>query len=725
MNGNERRISVLEKEVEHLKREKHYILDALNMAANISNFRVSLNQIDDPLIIISKTSERIRNILDFKCTAFYLVDESDHDFVPAFIEPESSAPQFQKEIETLIEDKTFAWSLRRNKPVVVSSGDKSEKIILHSLNTSSRTRGLFLGILASPKEEILDLRLFLFSMNIIACSNGLESFELYGQIKNKNKELQENIFHLESSRKKLQEEEEKYRSLFEQSTNSIVLYDTETRMPVDFNELANKNMGYTREEFKKLKLEDYSFSSLDLIKRRFRSISESGQGVFEACHKRKDGEIRFSTVNARPITIGDKTYLLALFNDITEGKKVEEERRQLEKQLRQGQKMESIGTLAGGIAHDFNNILGVIQGYSELALLDIENPGDSAYKNIGNSLEAVERAKELVRQILTFSRQGEEERLPVNPRFIVKEVLKLLRATLPATIDVQAEIDSASAPILADPTHIHQVVMNLCTNAVHSMRGKKGTLKVVLKDISITSLPNMAPGERDGSFQICSYKNSKPGPHIEIAVQDTGHGIEPQIIERIFDPYFTTKEPGEGTGLGLSVVHGIVKQYGGVVAIDSKPGEGTTVIARFPAIDSPERPPAKPAGDFPTGVEVILLVDDEEKLLEANKQMLQRLNYTVISCSNSTRALEIFRADPTAFDLILTDMTMPAITGVELAKEALKLRPDIPIILCTGFSEFMDAKQAKALGIKEYLMKPLNKQTLATSVRNVLDGKSI
>ena len=379
---------------------------------------------------------------------------------------------------------------------------------------------------------------------------------------------------------------------------------------------------------------------------------------------------------------------------------LEVERETLEKQLRKAQKMESIGTLAGGIAHDFNNILGIILGYAELALLEAPN-NDTLNKNVEQLIQAVDRAKKLVKQILTFSREGDETPKPLVVNPIVKEVLEMLRSTLPTTINIQHYIQKEALTLLGNPTEVHQILMNLCTNAAQAMQGKAGILRVELKEIESPS--------------GLSY--------LGLTVSDTGDGIPPDILERIFDPYFTTKKPGEGTGLGLSVVHGIVKRYGGGIKIDTKPGKGTTVTVKIPLIDVELKPKEVILHDIPTGDETILLVDDEEALLGTFKKILEQMNYTVITVDNSPEALEIFRKTPSRFHLVICDMTMPQMTGIQLAGELLSLRPDLPIILCTGFSEFVDAKKAKAVGIKEFLMKPFSKRALATTIRRVLDGK--
>jgi PAS domain S-box-containing protein len=397
--------------------------------------------------------------------------------------------------------------------------------------------------------------------------------------------------------------------------------------------------------------------------------------------------------------------------DITESKRLEDERERVEAQLRQAQKMESLGTLSGGIAHDFNNILGIIMGYTDMALSQ-KDKGSDEYDQLNEVLKATIRAKDLVKHILAFSRPSKETRQPLQVSLIVKEALKMLRATLPSTISTMTNVTS-KAVVMADPTQIHQVLMNLCTNAAHAMQEDGGTLEVSLTDALLVQ------------EDIPPLSELQPGPHIKLTVKDTGRGISPSILDRIFDPFFTTKEKGTGTGLGLSVVHGIVKSHGGSIEVRSLPGKGTTFHVFLPSIG--KAPATEPAefSPIPRGRERVLVVDDESTLAEAVKRMLERLGYKVDFRPNGVEALEAFRNQPPKerFDLVITDMTMPHLTGIDLAKELLKLDPKVAIILCTGFSEKADDDKAGRIGIRGFLMKPVVLRELAEMVRKVLDAK--
>ena len=401
---------------------------------------------------------------------------------------------------------------------------------------------------------------------------------------------------------------------------------------------------------------------------------------------------------------------LQIAMDITDLTRMQEEKLQLETQLRQAHKMEAIGTLAGGIAHDFNNILAAILGYSEIALEDCRGQaGLEGY--LGEILKAGHRAKNLTQQILTFSRQAEIAPKPVRLRSIVREACKLLRASIPATIAIHEELNS-NATVMADPTQLHQVVMNLATNAAHAMEEKGGELTIQLNDVDFTPDHDQA-GDSDGSRRFLKF-----------TVADTGLGIPEKTLERIFDPYFTTKHKGKGTGMGLSVVHGIVKNCGGDIRVESEPGKGTVFDIYLPSQDiiPPSADQNQTRDDIATGNhESIMVVDDEPQVTRVIQLMLESLGYRVVGYTSSRDALTEFEASPSAYDLIITDMTMPDITGEELARKALKIRPDIPLLLCTGFNEHMNEERARALGIRRLIYKPVIRKSLADIIRSELE----
>ncbi|MCP4396026.1 MAG: response regulator, partial [bacterium] len=408
---------------------------------------------------------------------------------------------------------------------------------------------------------------------------------------------------------------------------------------------------------------------------------------------------------------GKLTEYQALGRDISDEIRAQEEKVELEKQLQTSKKMEAIGTLAGGIAHDFNNILGGMIGYTELAQDEI-SPDSRSQHYLQQILKACHRAKELVIQILIFSRQGPTERQPLQIESLVKETLKLLKVNLANNIEIRYQSSAFDGTILANPTQIHQTLMNLYTNATHAMRETGGFLEVDVQEIDITEdKPTLFQGLQAGSY-------------IKLSIGDSGPGMEQELLQRVFDPYFSTKTPYEGTGLGLSICLGIVENHGGTIGVESSQGEGSTFTIMFPKVQATpelEQESKKPEVPAAQGHERILFVDDEAFLVDIGQDMLKKLGYQIVTARNGLEALELFQAQAEAFDLVITDQTMPKMTGAELTEKLLELREDIPIILCTGFSESITEEQAKSLGIREFILKPISRQGMAQAIRKVLD----
>ena len=397
-----------------------------------------------------------------------------------------------------------------------------------------------------------------------------------------------------------------------------------------------------------------------------------------------------------------------IFTDVTDKLRAEEEKQKLRVQLQQAQKMEAIGTLAGGIAHDFNNILAAIVGYAEIAR-DDSAPGSTVAEDLEQVLKAAHRAKALVKQILAFSRQGESQQVAVQPALLIKETLKMLRSTLPTTISIRQDLAADGATIRADPSHIQQLVMNLCANAFQAMEEHGGTLSLVLRPLTLS--------QDEGELAA--------GDYLRLSIGDSGPGIAPEILPRIFDPFFTTKEVGKGTGMGLAIVHGIVKSCGGTITCRSTLGEGTVFEVTLPRLAEEIVAEERRDGiQVPGGREHILFIDDEEMLREMGASILKRLGYRVTTRGSSLEALVSFENQPQSFDLVITDQTMPGMTGIDLARRMLQLRPELPIILCTGFSSQVSEERVKAVGIRGFALKPMSKTDIAVLVRQLLDQRS-
>ena len=396
-----------------------------------------------------------------------------------------------------------------------------------------------------------------------------------------------------------------------------------------------------------------------------------------------------------------------LLSEIHTREMAEAERKDMQNQLFQAQKIESIGTLAGGIAHDFNNILSSIIGFTEIALDDVAK-GSNVEDNLQEVYKAGQRAKDLVKQILTIARKSDEEIKPILVKPIIKEALKFIRSSIPTTIDIQQNIPSESS-IMGNPTQLHQIIMNLCTNAAHAMEESGGLLKVDLEDI------------RFEKYEILQGQHLKPGEYIKLRISDTGTGIAPDVIGAIFDPYYTSKEPGEGTGLGLALVHSIVKKYGGIIEVSSELGRGSVFSIYLPTTKMNQTNQPYTKEDLPIGSERILFIDDEAAIAKIGSQHLEKLGYSVTAMTSSKKALNLFQSNAYAFDLVLTDMTMPGLTGDKLADELIKIRQDIPVIVCTGYNKRISVQTATKIGIKALVYKPLDRAELAKTVRKVLD----
>ena len=561
----------------------------------------------------------------------------------------------------------------------------------------------YLNKIASEKKPIVDLKHWALTKEggrIYLLTNGLPILNEKGEFcgyRGVDKDI--------TDHKQAEEERIRLVTAIEQAAESVVITDKDGTIQY-VNPAFESISGYARKEavgqnprtIKSGKHPKEFYADL------WNTISSGEVWRGHFINKKKNGTLYEEEATISPIknTSGEIISFVAVKRDVTEEIKLEDK-------LRQAQKMEAIGTLAGGIAHDFNNILSAIMGYTELA--EYETPeGSNTREKLEEVLKAGHRAKDLVKQILAFSRQGDQERKPLQINHIVKEALKLLRASLPTTIEIQQNIETDTGIIEADPTQIHQVLMNLCTNAAHAMNNKGGVLVVGVRNVKIEN-------EEMG----LETPNVPPGQYVRLTIRDTGHGMSAEIVDRIFDPYFTTKQKGEGTGLGLAVVHGIVKSYGGVITVDSQIGKGSTFNIYLPAIERKIEEETGTREAIPKGHQRILFVDDEPSLVDIGRKMLRHLGHEVIVRTSSLEALEAFRNNPDRFDLVITDKTMPQMTGFDLARKLKQIRPDIPIILCTGFSDTTDSDEAKAMGISGLVMKPIVMREMAKMIKRVSD----
>ncbi len=512
----------------------------------------------------------------------------------------------------------------------------------------------------------------------------------------------------------LRASEARFRSYFESPLIGMAILSPDRRW-LEVNDHLCDMLGYSREELLSLRWTEITHPD-DLahnLNSQLRALAgEIDAFSFDKRYVRKDGSLVHTSVAARCIRKpdGSAEHFLAVIQDQSARIEAEQAQAELESRLRQAQKLEALGQLAGGIAHDFNNILTAIMAYTELAGMDLDRPAD-ARGHLDQIQAASNRARDLVRRILTFSRQRAQERKPVHLKQVVEEALSLIQSTLPATIEVETSLSADAPVVLADLSQVHQVLMNLCTNSGYAMRDHPGKLRVVLERMEVdAAMMRARPELREGCYA-------------RITVSDSGSGMPPEVMKRVFEPFFTTKPPGEGTGLGLSVVHGIMQDHEGAVTVESAPGQGTTFQLFFPEKigEATVAPAGESAVQYGRG-ERVLFIDDEQALCDSTGQILEKLGYRATVQSSPVAALELFRARPDDFDLVITDLTMPLVTGIELARDLLALRPGLPVLLASGFSGVWTAEKVRAEGVRDLLIKPLTASALSVAIRRVFDG---
>jgi PAS domain S-box-containing protein len=517
---------------------------------------------------------------------------------------------------------------------------------------------------------------------------------------------------VEERTRELRASEEQYKTLFESIQDVILVADLDRNI-ISANRAFTEVFGYRLDEVlgRKTRILYADKDQFDTLGGALERAGGDRRLLLTIDYLKKSGasfpgETRiFDFKDTEGKTVG----FMGIIRDVSERVRAEAEKARLEARLFQARKMEAIGTLSGGIAHDFNNILAIIIGNAEMAQDDL--PAWSPVRPfVVEVVKAGLRARDVVRQLLTFSRKSPVEKKPLNLAPIVKEALKLMRSTIPSTIDVRGSVPDGLPAVEADATQIHQILMNLCGNAADAMADDGGVLEVRLERVALASGAAVFDSEL------------APGEYVRLTVADTGQGISPEDAERIFEPYFTTKPVDKGTGMGLSVVHGIAKGHGGGIRMRRRKDRGAAFEVFLPALETPAAPTAPPGGSLPGGTERILFIDDEEAIADMNRQRLEKLGYRVEIRTDPAAALALFRSDPDGFDLVVTDMTMPKMTGDRLVREILAIRPDMPVMLCTGYSERVSEKTAAALGIRKYAEKPVDGRDMAVFIREILDG---
>lgn len=680
----------------------------------VRNFETQLRRRDGQKIWISANARAVRddngNILFYEGTvkdvterklAVDALRQSERRFSIAF--HESPTP-------TIISSVTDGRYVDVNRSFLAMLGYEREEVI---------GRAAFdLGIWAEPesrvgvveklqregrlRDEPLRLRTKSGGTRDVLASASI--IKLYGH--NLILSLFQDITERKRTEKRLRESEQRYRDFFQTSRDCVFISSPKGDW-LDFNDAAVELFGFAdRAELMRVKIQDL-YEDPEQREELLRRVEEVGFiKDYPVNLRRKDGTV----IQTLMTSVGryDENHRLihhqGTIKDVTR-------QRALEARLQQAHKMEALGTLAGGIAHDFNNILGIIVGFTEMALLELaEDSRTSGY--LRKALEGIHRAERLVQQIVAIGQPPQQQRQPLEMLSLIKDSLRLLRTSLPKTIKVSEKYDCKGL-ILGEPSEVQQLILNLCANASHALRGRAGVLEIGLQEVTVETP------------QVMDYGDLSCGRYVKFIVRDTGHGIDPAIRDRIFDPYFTTKPGGEGSGLGLSIVHSTVMNYGGALKIDSVTGEGTCIEIFLPAVEAePEVSDQQAFRAILPGKGRILFVDDEFALMDVGKQMLTRLGYQVLALSNPTDALMAFVDRPDQFDVVITDMTMPQMSGVDLARRVMEVRPDIPVILCTGYSEHVDREKAKQLGIRGFLMKPCSLRDFGETVFDVLGGQA-
>jgi two-component system cell cycle sensor histidine kinase/response regulator CckA len=720
----------LESRLEYLEEVNRFTIDALEMAASLGDFQSSLHKLDGPHAILKEMGTRIKRLIPFDVIAFYLVDEVTSDFYLGAAQPPEQQDTLKQEVEFLIDNGTFAWALRENRAVLVSTSDFRRKLVFHAMTTVSRIRGMFVGLLPEEESNIPGVSIALLSIILLNSANALESFELYRMIQKArdqleirvrertielartNEKMQLEIAERKRTEEALRQSEERFRELYHDAPVGYLELDNEGRI-TSVNRTECEMMGYAPDEM--LGQPIWTFVAdeetsrqqvLALLAGRLPSARDR-----ERLFRRKDG-------TTFPVLIEDRLLqneegkivgIRAALQDITERKEAEEKMVSLQEQLRQSQKMEAVGRLAGGIAHDFNNLLTVIQGHCEISLLQFQG-NNPLREDIVEIKKAADRAGNLTRQLLAFSRRQIMEMKVIDLNALLRELEKMLRRVMGEDVELVTVLDEHLGKIKMDPGQMEQVVLNLAINARDAMpSGGKFILETT----------NVSLDEKYARSHI----GVEAGRHVMLSVTDTGSGMSLQVKERLFEPFFTTKEKGKGTGLGLSTVYGIIKQSSGNIWVYSEPGHGSTFKIYLPRVDEQADNLFRRDDTVSMlyGNETVLLVEDEPSVRGLAARVLRKQGYNVLEAVNGGEALQIADTYSGKIDLLLTDVVMPQIGGKELYDQLKPLRADLKVLFTSGYTETAIVQQGNLPPGVAFLQKPFSPIFLTHKVRELLD----
>ncbi len=693
------RIKYLEERIQYLEEVNRFTLDTLEMAASLGDFQPSINKLREPSTILAETRSRVQRLIPLKTLAFYLVQDPESEFVLASCEPKRGRSYLKKEVDFLVENGTFAWTLRERRPVIVSSKDYRKHVLLHVMATRSRVRGMFVGILEKGKANIPDTALSVISIILLNSSNALESFELYRMIREISSAL---------------EKKENYRTLFEAAPDGVEVLDARGNV-VDCNHTHSLLLGHKKEEVVgNHTTHFFSDTTRGAFEKKLKILKRTGYLEGEVELLCSDGSTIPVWRKEKAIYSGNGDFVgSVIYNrDISSRKRAEEEKRNLEARLQRAEKMEAIGALAGGVAHDLNNVLGGIVGYPELLTMQLSEDSPLR-KPLLTMQQSGQKAAAIVQDLLTLARRGLAVTELVNINHIVSEYLKSpehekLKLYQPH-VRVKTNLANDLLPILGSPVHLSKTLMNLVSNAAEAM-SNGGIINISTEPRSIDS-------------QLKGYESIERGDYAVLIVSDTGVGISPTDMEKIFEPFYTKKVMGRsGTGLGMAVVWGTVKDHRGYVDIQSDVGKGTTVTLYFPTTNR-ELPKDKSRVTTQSSGgngESIVVVDDVKEQREIATEMLEKLGYSVTSFSSGTEAIDYMRNN--SADLLLIDMIMdPGIDGLETYKRILQLHPGQRAIVMTGYSETERVREAQRLGAGPYVRKPYTLNQLCMAIRRALE----
>jgi PAS domain S-box-containing protein len=688
----------LEERIQYLEEVNRFTLDVLEMAASLGDFQPSINKLQEPSVILEETRSRVQRLIPFQTLAFYLIDDTDNSFALASCKPKRDKAFLQNEVDFLIDNGTFAWTLRERRSVIVSTRNYERQLLLHVMATSSRVRGMFVGLMEKDTTTIPDTALSLLSIILLNSSNALESFDLYNMIREISKSL---------------EKKENYRTLFEAAPDGVEVLDVRGNV-VDCNKTHQALLKRNKEKIVgNHTTEFFSPGTRGFFEEKFQTLKDTGYVEGEVELVSSDGSPKPVWRKEKAIYNGNGEFVgSVIYNrDISSLKQAEEQKRNLEDRLQRAQKMEAIGTLAGGVAHDLNNILGGIVGYPELLLMQLSE-NNPLRKPLMTMQESGQKAATIVQDLLTLARRGVPTAEVLNLNDIITEYFKSpehekLRLYHPH-VDVDITLEPNLLPILGSPVHLSKTIMNLVSNAAEAMKNG-GTISVSTQNRSVQG-------------QLKGFETIEEGEYVTLSVSDTGVGIAAGDLEKIFEPFYTKKVMGRsGTGLGMAVVWGTVKDHKGYIDVESNEGKGTAFTLYLPITrqEHGKDELLQSFEDYRGNGASVLLVDDVKEQRQIASDMLKQLGYSVISVSNGEEAVAYMKGE--SADLLILDMIMdPGIDGLETYRKILKLHPGQKAILVSGFSETKLVREAQRLGAGAYVRKPYTLDQLGLAVKTEL-----